>query len=197
MIEPVPLPYRSLEPVVSDFTLDLHYGLYRDYVSKVRIHFSKAGGKQPESLEDAMALAAESQDVALLHNTQQAINHQWLWRSMTPHGGGEPEGPLAAVMGARWLSYSDFYMDFLAAATGLFGSGWLWLAVNPRGRIDLLPAVNSDQPWQQGEYLPLLVLDVWEHAYVCDYGGQRDRYVRGFLDTLINWEAAEAVLEGR
>jgi Fe-Mn family superoxide dismutase len=195
--QPLPYPIDALEPWVSSGTLALHYGLYQKYVMRVRGYFARAKAPpEPASLEEALDYAVDkSKDMVLLHNVQQALNHELLWDSMAPSGmGGAPDGLLADMITARWRTYSDFYEDFLGKSIGLFGSGWVWLAFDGR-RLEVLASVNADQPWQMGGFAPLLCLDVWEHAYVCDYGGDRSDYVETFLRGHVNWHSAMARLE--
>ncbi len=199
MLSARPLPYRmdALEPWVSASSMSLHYQLYQRYVSRTLGYFRDKRLPVPPSLSHALDFAvAESNDLVLLHNVQQALNHEMFWSSMSPQGGGYPQGELASLLLERWGTYSAFVEEWVGAGVGLFGSGWVWLAVEPEsGDLDVLAAPNSDQPWQMGGLLPLVVMDVWEHAFYLDYPLQKPEYIQAFLQHLINWRRAEQNLE--
>jgi len=107
---------------------------------------------------------------------------------MSPNGGGEPTGPLAAAIGEKFGGVAEFRAEFKKSALGQFGSGWTWLVRTPKG-LDVVSTGNADTPLIHG-ITPLLTLDVWEHAYYLDYQNKRGAYVDAFLADLINWEFA-------
>ena len=107
---------------------------------------------------------------------------------MSPNGGGEPTGALADAINARFGNVATFKEEFKAAALGQFGSGWTWLVRTAAG-LDIVSTGNAHTPLI-GETVPLLTLDVWEHAYYLDYQNKRDAYVDAFLGQLINWDFA-------
>jgi Fe-Mn family superoxide dismutase len=187
VLEPITLPYDSLQPALSDSTLDLHYGLYLSYMERV------AESGAPD-LESAIAIAAESHDVALLHSAQQAQNHELYFMGMRPDGGGLPGGRLFDCFQRTWANEDVFREAFIRAAMGLFGSGWIWL-VCQGDHVEIVQAPNSDQPRQLGGGEVVLAFDVWEHAYVCDYGGARGTYAQVYLEQLVDWGYAEALLD--
>lgn len=185
MLEPIVPPYESLAPAISDGTLDLHYDLYLGYVKRVA-----ESGDFP-NLDAAIRRAVDDSNLPLLHNAQQAQNHEVYFQGMRPDGGGLPSGPLLELFKRRWKDEDAFREAFIAAAMGLFGSGWLWLAYDGDG-VGLVQCPNSDQPWQLGrDLVPLLAFDVWEHAYVCDYGGARGTYALAYLERLVDWRGVE------
>lgn len=193
MIEAQPLPYDfgDLEPWLSADTLELHYGLYQRYVQRVLGYYEVKKKLAPPTLDDVlegMRQQPDDRDPVLLHNLQQAMNHELLWESMTPYP-KKPIDPLSLLLKRRWNTHDAFVTEWLGKAVGMFGSGWTWLVIQ-NDRLEIVSTPNSDQPWQLGEWAPLLVLDVWEHAYVCDWGGHRQQYVEGWLDRHINWAAA-------
>jgi Fe-Mn family superoxide dismutase len=114
-------------------------------------------------------------------------NHNFYWLSMKPEGGGEPSDKLAEQIDASFGSYRDFRKQFAAAAIGEFGSGWAWLVKGAGGRLFVCSSDDAENPLQR-DLLPLLTLDVWEHAYYLDYRNERNRYVEKFLDHLLNWD---------
>jgi len=198
MISPIPLPYRAdaLEPWISCATTSLHYQLYQRYIQRT-VDFFRAARFVPATLSDALDYAVNtSGDLELLHNVQQALNHELYWESMAPNGGGSPVGDLAGLVRERWQNYGAFAQEWIGAAAGLFGSGWVWLGCDPEsGDLEILSAPNSDQPWQMGCMEPLLVMDVWEHAFIFDYPMRKNEYTQAFLQHLVNWRFAEANLE--
>ena len=107
---------------------------------------------------------------------------------MSPKGGGEPSGQLADAISERFGNLDGFRTEFKQAALGQFGSGWTWLVRTTTG-LDIVSTGNADTPVVNGA-IPLLTLDVWEHAYYLDYQNQRDAYIDVFLNNLINWEFA-------
>jgi len=107
---------------------------------------------------------------------------------MSPNGGGEPEGPLAEAVNQRFGDLAGFRERFKTAALGQFGSGWTWLVSNA-GVLDVISTGNADTPMTE-DIVPLLTLDVWEHAYYLDYQNKRDAYIDTYLSKLVNWEFA-------
>jgi Fe-Mn family superoxide dismutase len=107
---------------------------------------------------------------------------------MSPTGGGEPTGDVAAAINDRFGDLEAFKAAFKNAAMGQFGSGWAWLVCSDDG-VDIVTTGNADMPLVHGA-TPLLTLDVWEHAYYLDYQNKRDAYVDSFLNDLVNWEFA-------
>jgi len=184
------LPYASdaLEPHVSAKTLEFHYGKHhKGYVDKLNAAIEgTAYDNQP--LEAIIKKAHEAGDTSVFNNAAQAWNHTFLWHSMSPNGGGEPTGGLADAINARFGNVAKFREAFKAAALGQFGSGWTWLVRTADG-LDIVSTGNAHTPLTSGT-VPLLTLDVWEHAYYLDYQNKRDAYVDAFLGELINWDFA-------
>lgn len=187
-----PLPYAkdALEPHVSAETLELHYEKHhRGYLDKLR----KGIEGKPEaekSLEDLIQSA--SGDV--FNNAAQVWNHSFYWMSMHPDGGGEPEeAAITGLIDSSFGSYDAFREAFADAANGEFGSGWAWLVRDPAGRLRVRSSSDADNPLRKN-LVPLLTLDVWEHAYYVDYRNERARYVDAFLDHLLNWDFVAANL---
>ncbi len=184
------LPYASdaLEPHVSAATLGFHHGKHhKAYVDK--LNAAIAGKAYDElSLEKIIASAYEASDTGIYNNAAQSWNHTFLWHSMSPQGGGAPSGPLADAINERFGDLDGFRKAFREAALGQFGSGWTWLVRTKQG-LDIVSTGNADAPTIAG-LVPLLTLDVWEHAYYLDYQNKRDAYVDTFLEHLVNWDFA-------
>ena len=109
-------------------------------------------------------------------------------------GGGKPEGHVRNVLDDAFGNVDEFKRRFAEAANEQFGSGWAWLVKDERGRLSVQSTSNAENPLP-GNCVPLLALDVWEHAYYLDYQSERDHYVRGFLDHLLNWDFVAENLE--
>ena len=131
---------------------------------------------------------------AVFNNAAQVWNHTFYWNSMSPDGGGEPGGRLGAALAASFGSFASFRKEFAERAVGLFGSGYVWLSLDPEtDRLAIEPLKDADNPLLAGR-VPLLGLDVWEHAYYLDHQNARNRYVEAFLDHLAHWRFAESNL---
>jgi superoxide dismutase, Fe-Mn family len=182
----LPYDYDALHPVISAATMKLHHGAHhRGYVDKLNA-LIKGTDLADASLESIV----ERSTGAVFNNAAQAWNHAFYWRSLrpkVPHGA--PQGALAARIDADFGGHLAFCDRFKAAAMGVFGSGWVWL-VDAGGKLEIKPTANADTPIAHGQQ-PLLVLDVWEHAYYLDYQSRRLAYVEGAVDLLLDWEFAE------
>ena len=187
----LPYGYEALEPVISAATLKLHHGAHhRGYVDKLN-----ALVKDDAPLEDIIRrsmrrAATDANARALFNNAAQAWNHAFYWSSLRPKGsGGAPRGALAQRIAATFGDQATLIEQLKGAALSVFGSGWTWL-VSDGGVLRITSTANADSPIAHGQQ-PLLVLDVWEHAYYLDYQSRRAEYVAGVVDHLLNWEFAE------
>ena len=172
-----PLPYdcHALEPVISAATLMLHHGAHhRAYVEKANA-LLKTSPLAGRSLEDVVRHASGP----LFNHAAQAWNHAFFWRSLRPYAAAASRSHLKARFGEQ----------LRGAAAGLFGSGWVWL-VDDGGELKVASTANAGTPIALGQK-PLLVIDVWEHAYYLDHRNRRDRYVDGVIEHLLDWEFAE------
>lgn len=181
-----PLPYEqnALEPHISAETLEFHYGKHHQtYVTKLNgmVPGTEFEGK---SLEEVV----KSSSGGIFNNAAQIWNHTFYWNSLSPNGGGEPNGDLAAAISSKWGSYDKFVEEFSAQAAGNFGSGWTWLVKDSAGELAIVNTSNAGCPLTEGQ-TPLLTCDVWEHAYYIDYRNARPKYLEAFWQ-LVNWEFA-------
>ena len=190
----LPYEYNALEPHISAETLTYHYDRHhRAYVDKLNklIDGTSYAGLP---LEDIVTKARDGAAIDILNNALQAWNHAFLWESMSPNGGSIPEGRIKELVEESFGSLDAFRRQFRDAALSHFGSGWVWLVLDG-AKLRILTTVNADSPIGT-RMVPLLTLDVWEHAYYIDYRNERARYVDAFLDKLINWKfAAENLRE--
>lgn len=185
----LPYPYHALEPHISRATLELHHGKHhRGYVEKARA-LAKEVRLADSSLEQVIReTAGKASERALFNNAAQAWNHTFLWQSMRPGGGNKPFGEIVDRIAGAFGSYESFAEKFTTAAASHFGSGWAWLVLD-EGALRISTTANADTPLAHGE-VPLLTLDLWEHAYYLDYQNRRPDYVAAFLEHLINWDFA-------
>ena len=186
------LPYEkdALSPHISANTMGFHYGKHHQaYIDKTNtLVQNTAFAKEP--LEEIIKkTAGMPEHLAIFNNAAQAWNHGFYWKSMTPKGGGAPTGDLAKKMNADFGSLEKFKKAFADAAVTQFGSGWAWLVIN-NGTLSVVKTRNADTPLAYGQ-VPILTIDVWEHAYYLDYQNRRGDYVTAFLEHLVNWNFAE------
>jgi superoxide dismutase, Fe-Mn family len=191
----LPYDYDALQPIISAATLKLHHGAHhRGYVDKLNalVKGSPLASAPLETIVKTSAWQAISDPAsrAIFNNAAQAWNHAFYWRSLRPKApGGRPQGALAARIDADFGGQQRFCEQFKAAAMGVFGSGWVWL-VEDGGVLEIEVTANADTPIAHGR-LPLLVLDVWEHAYYLDHQSRRLGYVEAVVDCLLDWEFAQ------
>ena len=183
-----PLPYAldALEPHLSRRTVGAHYGQHHAaYVDKTR-SLIEGTPLESASLEEIVLASAEQADRTLFNAAAQAWNHAFYWQSLRPGGGGEAHGPIAQLIEGGFSSHSAFCREFMATASDQFGSGWAWLVLeDDRLRVTATP--NAETPLVRTQ-VPLLALDVWEHAYYLDYQQRRADYIATFLTHLIDWD---------
>jgi len=184
------LPYEldALAPHVSKETLEFHYGKHHQtYVTNLN-NLVEGTDDASKSLEDIIL----SSDGGLFNNAAQVWNHTFYWNSLSPNGGGAPTGAIADKIGAAFGSYENFVTEFSQAAITQFGSGWAWLVEDGSG-LSILKTANADLPMKHSAKA-ILTIDVWEHAYYIDYRNARPKYVETLINSLINWDFANANL---
>lgn len=186
-----PLPYaeNALEPIITARTIGFHYGKHhKTYVDNLN-NLVKGTEYAELSLEAIITGAAKRPENApIFNNAAQIWNHTFYWKSMKPGGGGEPPAALKQKMEVSFGSVDACKKELATAAVSLFGSGWAWLVVDGE-KLKVVRTANAEVPMTAG-LKPLLVVDVWEHAYYLDYQNRRADYVSAVLDKLINWEFA-------
>jgi Fe-Mn family superoxide dismutase len=189
----LPYPKNALEPYISTRTFEFHYGkhhkAYVDNANKM-LEGSELAGKDLVAI--IQAAAKDPAKKGLFNNTAQAWNHAFFWQCMKKGGGGKPGGKIAERITADFGSYEKFAESFKNAGATLFGSGWAWL-VEKGGKLEIMQGANAETPIAQG-IKPLLVVDVWEHAYYLDYQNRRPDFLQAFIDHLINWDFVNANL---
>jgi Fe-Mn family superoxide dismutase len=185
-----PLPYAldALEPHISRRTLAAHHGYHHAaYVDKTRA-LVRDTPLESASLEEIIFASAEPRKKALFNAAAQAWNHAFYWRSMRPNGGGPASGAIAQLIVAGFGSQQAFAQEFVTAAGDQFGSGWAWLVLDGE-RLRIISTANAETPLITMQ-IPLLTIDVWEHAYYLDFQQRRLDYIAAFLAQLIDWDFA-------
>jgi superoxide dismutase, Fe-Mn family len=192
-LPPLPYDHAALEPLISKRTLEIHHGKHHAaYVNKFN-ELVQGTALNELSLEDAIrAVAKDPAKVGVFNNAAQAWNHTFYWRSMKANGGGAPSGALADKIKSDLGGFEQFVTAFKNAGATQFGSGWAWLVVEA-GKLKVTQTGNADTPLVHGQ-VPLLTMDVWEHAYYLDFQNRRPDYISTFLDKLVNWEFASSNL---
>ena len=182
------LPYAmdALAPHISKETLEFHYGKHHQtYVTNLN-NLIKGTEFESSSLEDIVKRSSGG----VFNNAAQVWNHTFYWNGLSPKGGGQPSGPLASAINAKWGGFDAFKEAFTKSAIGNFGSGWTWLVKKTDGSLDIVNTSNAATPLTTTDK-PLLTCDVWEHAYYVDYRNKRPDYMNAFW-ALVNWEFASA-----
>ena len=190
------LPYANdaLAPHITPETIEFHHGKHHNaYVVNLNnlVKDTDLADKDLEAI--IQAVAGDASKAGVFNNAAQVWNHTFYWNSMKPNGGGKPTGAIAAKIDADFGSYEKFVELFTAAATTQFGSGWAWLVVGADGKLAITKTGNADTPIVHGQK-PLLTIDVWEHAYYIDFRNLRPKYIATFLESLVNWDFANANL---
>ena len=187
-----PLPYAddALAPTVSAKTISFHYG--KHHAGYVKTLNGLVAGTKYEglSLEEIVAASRDAGDTAVFNNAAQIWNHDFYWRSLSSAGkGGEPSTELLAAINASFGSLDACKTALADAAEKRFGSGWAWLLAKD-GKIVVESTPNAETPCGKAGVKPLLVIDVWEHAYYLDWQNQRAAYVKAVVDGHLDWLSA-------
>ncbi|WP_029912285.1 superoxide dismutase [Pelobacter seleniigenes] len=186
----LPYSYDALEPHIDARTMEIHHTKHHQaYINKLNdaLKGSPLAELPVDTLMQRLNEVPEGVRTAVRNNGGGHANHSLFWTLMSPQGGGEPGGALAAAIDKELGGFGKFKEDFSQAALGRFGSGWAWLSLNPAGKLVVESTPNQDSPLMTGNK-PLLGLDVWEHAYYLKYQNRRPDYVDAFFN-VINWAA--------
>ena len=187
-----PLPYDkdALEPHISARTLEFHYNKHHQgYLDKLQNKI----GDTPDADKPLEEIIKITEDPKVFNLGAQVWNHNFYWHSLSPDG-GQPSKRLVKLLNDNFGSVEAFKKQLASAANGQFGSGWAWLIGRDNGKLEIEATANADNPVKSGD-VPLLTIDVWEHAYYLDYQHERPRYVDAFLEELINWRFIDQNLE--
>ena len=184
---PLPFDSKALEPFgMSAETFEYHYGKHHAaYVNKLN-ELVAGTDLADKSLEEVIKASYKDGKTAIFNNAAQAWNHTFFWNCLTANGGGAPSGDLAERINKDFGGYDKFAEEFKNAAVTQFGSGWAWL-VSDNGTLKITKTPNAENPLVHNQ-VPLLTLDVWEHAYYIDFKNRRPDFAQNFLDKLVNWD---------
>jgi Fe-Mn family superoxide dismutase len=185
----LPYAFDALEPSIDARTMEIHHGKHHaGYVSKLNAALDGHADLQQKSVEELLAGIQTLPDAirtAVRNNGGGHANHTLFWTVMSPDGGGEPSGPLADAITKAFGDVAGFKQRFSDAAAGRFGSGWAWLVV-AGGSLAVESTPNQDSPIMEGK-VPILGLDVWEHAYYLKYQNRRPEYIEAWWN-VVNWD---------
>ncbi|MGL6456491.1 superoxide dismutase [Aeromonas caviae] len=186
----LPYAYDALEPHIDAKTMEIHHSRHHQtYVTNLNAALADLPELAALPLEALLtridSLPAQVQGAVRNHGGGHA-NHSLFWQVMSPQGGGEPDGELAAAIERDLGGLEAFKQSFTQAALSRFGSGWAWLVVDGRGKLQVVSSANQDSPLMEG-LTPILGLDVWEHAYYLKYQNKRPDYIAAFYN-VIDWD---------
>jgi superoxide dismutase, Fe-Mn family len=193
----LPYDFAALEPHIDARTMEIHYGKHHaTYVAKLNAALEKHPTLAQKPVEDLLksldTLPAEIRTAVRNHGGGH-LNHSLFWKLMAPGAGGKPSGALATSIDKAFNGFAGFQEQFSSAAAALFGSGWAWLVADASRKLSVITTPNQDNPISQG-LVPVLGLDVWEHAYYLQYQNRRPDYVAAFWN-VVNWKQVAANLE--
>ena len=194
----LPYAHDALEPHIDARTMEIHHGKHHaGYTAKLN---GAIDGTDMAELSIEELLRNHSDKAAIRNNGGGYYNHNLFWEIMSPNGGGQPEGELAEAINRDFGSMLKFEEAFATAAATRFGSGWAWLCVHPGGKLEVCSTPNQDNPLMPEAGcggVPILGLDVWEHAYYLNYQNRRPDYISAFWN-VVNWaEVAKRYASGK
>ena len=185
----LPYPYDALEPHIDSKTMEIHHSKHHQtYINNINAGIA---GTEWEDLS-VEALISKFNEVPqqlkqnVINNAGGHANHSLFWTVMSPDGGGHPEAEIAKTIEHELGGFEAFKDTFTQAALSRFGSGWAWLSVAPDQTLIVESSANQDSPLMYGN-IPILGLDVWEHAYYLHYQNRRPEYISAFFN-VVNWQ---------
>lgn len=182
------LPYApdDLAPVISQTTIDYHYGKHEKAYIDTLNQLIENTPFEDMALEQIIC----NSEGKLFNNAAQAWNHIFYFFTFSPDGGGEPDGDLRKAIDGQFGSFDKFKEDFVGAGVSLFGSGWVWLSKDNDGKLFITQTSNAGNPLTDG-LTPLLTFDVWEHAYYLDYQNRRADALKALWD-IVDWDVVSS-----
>lgn len=187
-----PLPYAedALEPHIDARTMSIHHDKHHaGYTNNLNAALEGQEQWQNRSIEEILRnidQLPEEIRTKVRNNGGGYANHALFWKIMSPNGGGSPTGELADAINQKFGSFDAFKEKLSTEAANRFGSGWGWLVVKGDGSLDVYSTANQDSPYMQGD-VPILGVDVWEHAYYLHYQNRRPDYIMAWWNT-VNWD---------
>lgn len=193
-----PLTYATdaLEPFIDAKTMEIHHdrhhAAYVAGLNKAIAGHAELAGKSAQELIANLAALPDGVRTAARNHGGGHVNHSLFWQLLKRNGGITPSGPLMETLVKEFGTFDGFKAEFTKAAMSVFGSGWAWLSLDKTGKVGIEATPNQDSPYMAGR-VPLLGLDVWEHAYYLKYQNKRVDYVAAFFN-VINWDVVAARL---
>lgn len=191
-LAPLPYAHDALEPIIDKLTMEIHHGRHHGaYVNNLNAQVKDHHELASMKLEEIMGRISKY-NPAIRNNGGGHYNHQLFWSLMSPIGqGGSPSAQLSAGITGNFGSLEEMKKQFDQAAVSRFGSGWAWLIVTPEKKLAVISTPNQDNPLMdlpgQQKGVPILCLDVWEHAYYLKYQNKRAEYVTKWW-SVVNWQ---------
>ena len=191
----LPFARDALDPVMSGETLDYHHGKHhKAYVDKVNCFIAEGKAKET-SLVELIRQAAQDGDKKLFNNAAQIWNHSFFWQCLAPAAGQQPSGKLKQLIEEGFGGTAALLAKLKDESVNHFSNGWSWLVLN-RDKLEVTSLHDADTPLAYEGMVPLLTLDLWEHAYYIDYRNERPRYAETVLAKIINWDFVAKNLDG-
>ena len=191
--DPLPCGYNDLAPHLDPSVLEIHYTKHHaGYVAKLNaaLEGTELADADLETLVSDLSAVPADKKAAVKKLAGQHYNHALYWNSLSPNGGGEPTGAIADAIASEFGSFDAFKEKFNAAAATQFGSGWAWLSVRD-GKLEISSTGNEDTPLMDGA-VPVLTIDVWEHAYYLQFQNRRPDFIGAFWN-VVNWDNVNAL----
>ena len=185
----LPYSYDALEPYIDKLTVEIHYSKHHKAYYDNFINAIKGTEMDTMNILDIFKKISKY-PIAVRNNSGGYFNHTFYWESMKAKGGGVPTGKLFEAINKTFSSFDEFKKQFSDAAKTRFGSGWAWLCIDDKGALFICTTPNQDNPLMdvvEKEGIPLLTIDVWEHAYYLKYQNKRADYIEAFWN-IINWK---------
>lgn len=181
----LPFAKNALEPHISERTLEFHYGKHHQTYVNTLNTLIEGTEFENKTLEEII----KSSDGGIFNNAAQVWNHTFYWNCLAPNHKPAPEGSLKKAIEEAFGSFENFKEEFTKKSVGLFGSGWCWLVKDSAGKLSIVQQSNAGNPMTKG-LTPIMVCDVWEHAYYLDKQNARPKYMESYWE-LVNWEFIE------
>jgi len=189
-LPPLPYPSNALEPYIDAQTMEIHHDRHhKAYVDNLNKAVEGQPDLQKKSIEDLLRdinHVPEKIRTAVRNNGGGHANHSMFWEIMAKGQGGEPTGPLADDLKKTFGDFATFKQKLKEAGVGRFGSGWAWLVFH-NAKLQIVSTANQDSPYMEGQ-VPVLGVDVWEHAYYLKYQNKRPDYIDAWWN-VVNWPA--------
>jgi len=190
----LPFTYDALEPAMSARTLRFHHDKHHAGYVKTLNEQLAAAGQVPRSLETVILYASKTSNPKLFNNAAQVWNHAFFWLAMSAKR-ERPSGALAKAIESEFGDLAKLKKAFVEAGVGHFGSGWVWLTAGHNSRLQVRSTHDADDTLTHAGMTPLLVCDLWEHAYYLDYQNDRKGFLEAWFDALPNWQFAARQFE--